>query len=386
MSGVFRGLEEHPTAGVDRWETPPKRSLPTVALVRAVVQRAHGGPEVLEVDEVPTPRPGPDEVLVEVSACGVNRLDVLQRDGPAVVAGFSLPHVAGMDVVGRIVDIGPVDVEPTPPGPGWRAPVVGDLVVVDPVVVCGPCPLRAERRETTCPELRAIGSTRPGGYADAVVVPLRNAWPVPDDTDPVELAALPVAFATAWHGLHTVGGLRADETLLVHAAGSGLSTAAIAIAKMLGAQVIATAGSSAKLDLATGIGADHVLSNRDPDWVESVRTLTGGGVDMAYDHVGPALFQATIDALRPFGRLVFCGTTTGTETTISLTSVYHNGKRLLGADAYTETDFAEVLAAHLSGRLRPVIDSVYPLERVAEAQARLDAPDAFGKVVLEVAR
>lgn len=386
MSGVFRGLEERPTAGVDRWETPPKRSRPTVTFVRAIVQRAHGGPEVLEIDEVPTPRPGPGEVLIQVTTCGVNRLDVLQRDGPAVVAGFTLPHVAGMDVVGRIVEIGPVDGEPTPPAPGWRPPVLGDLVVVDPVVVCGPCPLRAEHRQTTCPELRAVGSTRPGGYAEAVVVPLRNAWPVPTDTNPVELAALPVAFATAWHGLRTVGGLTADETPLLHAAGSGLSTAAIAIAKRLGARVIATAGSSAKLAGATAIGADHVLSNRDPGWVEAVRALTGGGVDMAYDHVGPALFQATIDALRPFGRLVFCGTTTGPETTISLTSVYHTGKRLLGADAYTEADFAEVLAAYLSGRLRPVIDSVFPLEQVAEAQTRLDAPDAFGKVVLEVAR
>jgi NADPH:quinone reductase-like Zn-dependent oxidoreductase len=341
--------------------------------VRAALHRAHGGLDVLEVTEVPDPAVGPGDVLIAVKATALNRLDVLQRQGPALLPGFTLPHIAGMDVAGEVVEVGDEVTSLRP----------GDRVVVNPALHCGECDVCHAGDDGYCPDTRVVGGNHPGGYAELCAVPASHAYRLPEGVDFAEAATIPTIYSTAWHGLLVTGDLRLGETVLVHAAGSGVSTAAIQLAKRAGATVIATAGSEEKLEVARKLGADVTLVNRDPGWVQAVKDATGGrGADLVFDHVGPALFQQSILALRPRGRLVFCGTTTGVEATFNLPYAYHFGMRILGADPYSYAEFAEMLEHYWKGGYEPVIDTELPLDQVAEAQRRLESGAAIGKVIL----
>jgi NADPH:quinone reductase-like Zn-dependent oxidoreductase len=343
--------------------------------MRAAIQRSFGGAEAVGIEEVPDPECGPADALIAVRACALNRLDLLQRDGPPVVPNFSLPHIAGMDVAGEVVAL------------GTRAEgvAVGDSVVLDPVVRCGHCARCTSGREAYCENLRTVGSTRPGGYAELVAVPARNCFASPAGLSAVEAAAVPVAAITAWHCLVRVGRLQAGETMLVHGAGSGVTTAAVAFAKGIGARVITTASSPAKAARAAELGADVVVDRSAEPWLAPVLDATGGeGVDLVFDHVGPAVFEESIRALRIEGRMVFAGTTTGDRVSFPLTAVYHGGRSLLGAGGWRASDFAAMLGDYARYAIRPVVDSVWPFDELAAAQARLGSGEFFGKVVLSV--
>lgn len=341
--------------------------------MRAAVQHRFGGPDAVEVVEVEDPRPGPREVVVAVRAAALNRLDVLQREGPALIPGFALPHVAGMDVAGEVVEVGDeVD-----------SVGVGARVLVDPAIRCGTCEACTRGDDALCGATLVVGGNRPGGFAEKVVVPAAALHPVPEGVDLVHAAAVPTAYSTAWKAVVVTARPRLGEWIMIHAAGSGVSTAAIQLAKRAGCFVLATAGSEAKLDVAKRLGADHVVNNRTGDVVAAAKEATGGrGVDIVFDHVGPALFQASLLALRPRGRLVFCGSTTGTEATFSLPHAYQSGMQLLGAGGYGRADFADMLAYVWRAGLEPVIDSVHPLDDIAGAQRRMERGDAIGKVVV----
>jgi NADPH:quinone reductase-like Zn-dependent oxidoreductase len=343
------------------------------AAVKAALHRAFGGLEVLEVTDVPDPVPGSGDVLVAVRATALNRLDVLQREGPALLPGFTLPHIAGMDVAGEVVAV----------GAGVAGVGVGDRVVVNPALHCGVCDACTTGDDGFCPNVAVVGGNHPGGYAELVVVPATHVYPIPDAMGFAHAAALPTVYSTAWHALVTTAKLQIGEWVMIHAAGSGVSVAGIQLAKRMGAKVIATAGSAAKLDLATRLGADAVVDNRTGDVIGAAKAATGGrGVDVVFDHVGPALFQVSLLAMRPRGRLVFCGTTTGDEATFNLPFAYHFGMQLLGADPYSYAEFERMLAYTLAAGFDPVIDSTYPLAEVAEAQRRMEAGDVLGKVIL----
>ena len=350
--------------------------------MRAQVQRAFGGPDVVAVEDIEEPLPAPDEVVVEVRACGLNRLDLLQREAP-LVRGFALPHVAGMDVAGVVVACGQ-DV-----GPGF--PAIGDRVLVDPVSTCGTCERCRSGLEPYCESLRTIGSTRFGGFAERVATPAAKCHPIPAGMSDVEAACLPVAYMTAWHALVTVGRVQPGETVLVNAAGAGVSIAIVQFARAAGATVIGTAGGDVKVAKALELGCAHAIDHYATDVGDAVLDLTEGrGVDLVVDHVGPALFDASIRALRIEGRMVFCGTTTGTTVDVDLPSIYHWGKRLLGAGGYRPADFATMLAEVERSGLRPVIDSVWSFEQLAQAQQTMADGGFFGKIVVtmepEVAR
>jgi NADPH:quinone reductase-like Zn-dependent oxidoreductase len=292
-----------------------------------------------------------------------------------MLPGFTLPHIAGMDVAGEVVAV----------GDGVTSVVVGDRVLVNPALHCGTCGWCRRGDDGFCTEVRVVGATVPGGYADRCVVPATHLHLLPDRVSYEEAATIPTIYSTAWHSLVTVGRLRIGETVMVHAAASGVSVAAIQLAKRIGARVVATAGTAAKRELALKLGADVVVDSRGEDVAGAARAASDGrGVDMVFDHVGPALFAASIFALRPRGRLVFCGTTTGTEASINLPFAYHFGIKLLGVDPYSYAEFGEMLAAYWDGGFTPVIDSVYPLElsAVQEAQTRLERGDVLGKVLL----
>lgn len=341
--------------------------------MRAALHRTHGGLDVLEVVDVPAPRPGPRDVLLRVVATALNRLDVLQRQGPPLLPGFSLPHVAGMDVAGEVVEVG-TEVEHV------RA---GERVVVNPALHCGACDACLRGDDGFCPDVKVVGGNHPGGYAELTVVPATHVYRIPDDVSYEEAATIPTIWSTAWHGLVATGRLRIGEWVMIHAAASGVSTAAIQLAKKIGARVLATAGSARKLDLARKLGADAVANNRDDDLVAIAKDVTGGdGFDMVFDHVGPALFQVSLLALRPRGRMVFCGTTTGVEATFNLPYAYHFGLELRGADPYSYAEFEEMLGYYWTGGFDAVIDSEYELESVAEAQDKLERGDVLGKILL----
>ena len=339
--------------------------------MRAALHHRFGGPEVLEIAEIGDPKPGPGEVLLAVRATALNRLDVLQRSGPALLPDFRLPHIAGMDVVGEVIDAGDTGV------------AVGTRVVVNPAVHCGDCEWCRAGDDGYCPATRVVGGNAPGGYAELLAVSASHVYPIPDRISYEEAVTIPTIWSTAWHGLVVTGDLRIGEWVMIHAAGSGVSTAAIQLAKKIGARVLATAGSERKLAFARKLGADAAVNNREGDIVAVAREVTGGrGVDMVFDHVGPALFQPSVFALRPRGRLVFCGSTSGVDATFNLPYAYHFGIKLLGADPYSYAEFAEMLDFYWTAGFEAVIDSEFPLERAADAQIKMESGDVIGKIVL----
>lgn len=354
---------------------------PGDAAVKAFVQRGFGGGDVVALETVADPVPAPGELLVEVRACALNRLDLLQRAAP-LVRGFSLPHIAGMDVAGIVV-------ARAPDLPDTVGPPVGARVLVDPVSTCGMCDRCRIGLAPYCENLRTVGSTRPGGLAELVTTPADHVYEIPAGMSFVHAATLPVAAMTAFHALeagHHVPG----ETVLVNGAASGVSCALLTLLGADGSTVITTTGGPDKVARALANGYHHVIDYRTEDVASAVARLTAGrGVDLVVDHVGPALFAASIASLAIGGRMVFCGTTTGTEATLALTDVYHWGRSLIGAGGYQASDFPRMLTAMNTvgsadgSSSEPVIDSVWPFAQTLDALAQLEHGPFFGKIVIE---
>ena len=359
--------------------------------MRAVRHHVHGGLDTLVVDEIPIPEPGPGEALVRVSACSLNHLDVLQRRGPALIPGFALPHTAGMDVAGVVEAIGSSgrggsggsgdDVGVGVGSDGGVA--VGTRVVVNPAVPCGDCPACRSGRDGQCPSAAVIGATRPGGYADYVLAPIANLYPVPDGRELTEAAVLPTIWLTAHHALHVTGRAAAGESVLVHAGGSGVSTAAIQLARAAGLRVLSTVSRADKADYVRQLGADVVIDTSREDTVARVREATDGrGVDLVLDHVGPATWASGIYSLAPRGRLVFFGNTTGNVVETDIVYAYHFGLQLLGSDPYDRAEFGPVLDQYWAGEFVTPIDSEFALTDARAAQEHLESRRATGKIVL----
>ncbi len=335
----------------------------------------HGGPEVLEWGELPDPEPRPDEVVVRVRACALNRLDLWLRNG---VPGhrFPLPLVPGSEIAGDVerAGVAAADVEP------------GTPVLVAPGLSCGLCDRCVAGDDMYCRHYGIFGEHRDGGYAERVAVPRRNLLPLPKGLSYVEAAALPLVFLTAWHMLVSRARLQALEDVLIHAAGSGVSSAGIQIAKLLGARhVIATAGSAAKLEKAIELGATHAIDYRERDFADRVREITGRkGVEVVLDHVGGEVFERSFRALAWGGRVVLCGATAGADATVNLRAVFFKSLSILGSTMGSLAELRRILEFVEAGRLRPVIDRTLPLEEAPAAQAALERREQFGKIVLTV--
>ena len=341
--------------------------------MKAVVQRGFGGLEALSYEDVPEPEVGPHDVLVRTGAAALNHLDVLQRRGPAMLPGFSLPHIAGMDVAGTVVAV----------GKEVAARAVGDRVLVNPALGCGTCPRCRSGDDGLCGDVRVVGATRPGGYAELCVVPADHVHPLPPHVGFEEAATVPTTYSTAWHALVTVGRLQPGETLVVHGAGSGVTTAAVQLATRLGARVIATSRSDDKLDLARRLGADAVVNTAREDLASACRELDRGrGGRRGPGPRGAGALHP--DPLRAAarGRLLFAGTTTGNRAEIDLPYAYHFGISILGVDPYAAAEFAEMLDFYWQGGFQPVVDSRFPLAGTPAAQARLESGASAGKILL----
>lgn len=334
----------------------------------------HGGPEVIELREVPDPKPGNGEILVRVRACALNHRDVWVRRG---MREPRLPHILGSDIAGEVAW--------TPPGRESFA--VGTRVVLKPTLTCGACEFCRGGHDNACVAIRVLGGAVDGGYAELISVARANVYPMPPGLSFAEAAAIPVAFLTAWHMLVTRAALQPGESVLVVGAASGVGSAAIQVARALGARVLATAGTEAKRRRARELGAEHVVDHHRERIADEVRRLTGGrGADVVLDHVGAVTWTESLGSLARRGRFVVCGNTTGNDVTLPLIQFYAQSQTIHGAFIGTAGEFGALLRVFATGRFRPVVDCVLPLARAADAHRRLEEGDHFGKIVLTVDR
>jgi NADPH:quinone reductase-like Zn-dependent oxidoreductase len=340
----------------------------------AVVLRSHGGPEVLTRETIDIAGPGPREVLVRVRAAALNHLDIWVRRGLPHLK-LTYPHRLGSDVVG--------DVEAL--GPGARGATVGDRVVVNPGLSCGLCASCLSGHDNLCAHYGILGEHTNGGYARHLVVPDTNLVPFPESMPVTDVAAIPLVFLTAWQMVVEKARISPGQTVLVHAAGSGVSSAAIQIAKLFGARVIATTGSDAKVARALALGADDVINHATHDFVAEVKKLTAKrGVDAVIEHVGGDMIARSVLVTANGGRIVTCGATAGHSPVIDLRHVFFRQIEILGSTMGSKSALLAVLEHVKAGRLHAVVDRVVPLWQAADAHRALEAREAFGKIVFEV--
>lgn len=342
--------------------------------MKAVFFSQHGGPGVLELGEVPDPQIKANEVLIEVRACALNHLDVWVRNGLPGIK-IPLPHILGCDVAGVVREVGDLVT--------WARS--GDEVMVQPGVSCGHCPECLAGRDNMCDEYDIIGYRRDGGYAELVAVPGVNIIPKPKNLSWEAAAALPLVTLTAWHMLVARAHLQPGEDVLIHAAGSGVGSLGIQIAKLLGARVIATASSDEKLAKARELGADETVSYSSDDWPRQVKRLTNGrGVDVVFEHTGEATWPGSILSLKKGGRLVTCGATSGFDARTDLRHVFYRHLTILGSMMGSKADLLAAMKFIESGQIRAVVDRVLPLAGARKAHELMEDRAQFGKLVLLV--
>jgi NADPH:quinone reductase-like Zn-dependent oxidoreductase len=340
----------------------------------AMVMRSTGGPEVLERAWLDLGELGPREVRVRVRAVAMNHLDLWTRRGLPNLR-YEFPHRLGADVSGVVEAL----------GPGARGVKVGDEVLVNPGLSCGVCERCLRGEDNLCRSYGIAGESRQGGYARHVHVPDTNLLPKPRNLSFVEAAAVPLVFLTAWQMVVRKGELRPGQTVLVQAAGSGVSSAAIQIAKMHGARVFATTSKDTKAARAKELGAEAVINYATHDFVTEVKRLTDKrGVDLVIEHLGGEIFAKSVLATAWGGRVVTCGATTGFAPQIDLRQIFFRQVQVLGSTMGSKGDLFEVLRHVESGALRPVVARTFSLWDATEAHRYLESGEAFGKVVLEV--
>jgi NADPH:quinone reductase-like Zn-dependent oxidoreductase len=343
--------------------------------MKAVIFREHGGLETLEYADVPEPKISVDEVLVRVRACALNHLDIWVRQGLGIP--IEMPHVGGSDIAGEVAAVG-ANVKNLKPG---------QRVIISPGVTEGTIDeYTASGWDSASPTFDIMGRKRQGGYAEFAKAHHSDVLPVSDKLSFEEWAAIPLVTLTAWHMLVTRAQLRAGETVLVHAAGSGIGAMAIQLAKLCGAsQVFTTVGSDEKAAKAKALGANVVINYRRQDFAEEVLKLTGKrGVDVIFEHIGPETWPKNLLCLSRLGRMVTCGATSGPQATVDIRYVYSRQLSVIGCFMGGRRELIEVLRLVEAGKLRPVLDRVFPLKEAAAAQQYMLDRKNFGKIVLKV--
>ncbi|MEJ2679547.1 MAG: zinc-binding dehydrogenase [Gemmatimonadota bacterium] len=338
--------------------------------MRAAIFHEHGDPEVVRVEDVETPQPGSGEVRLRVEAAGMNHLDLWVRRGLPVET--TMPHIGGSDVVGVVDSV----------GHGVDGGLAGQRFVVNPSLWCGDCEWCRRGEESMCVRYRILGEHTQGGFAEHVVVPARNLLPLPASYDGARVAAAPLVFLTAWRGLISRARLRPGERVLITGGSGGVSTAAIQIARLAGARVYAVT-STPFVDRVRELGADVVYDRNEVDFSKQVWMDTGRrGVDVVLDSVGENTFTQCVRALAKGGRLVVYGATTGPKAELDIRQAFWKQIEVLGTTMSNVREFEEVMGLILDGRLEPVLDVAWPLDRAADAHARLEGGESFGNIVL----
>jgi NADPH:quinone reductase-like Zn-dependent oxidoreductase len=344
--------------------------------MRAVLLRRHGGLDALALEDVPDPSPGPGEALVRVHAVAVNRLDCWVRINVGHAYQARLPLIPGYDVAGEIVRT----------GAGVEAAVPGDRVYVHYDYSCGRCRYCLADDESLCARYGVMGVDHDGGYAELVVAPGRNLFPLDDRVSFRAAAAAGSVYLTAYHMVFAKAQVRAGETVLVIAAGSGVGGAAAQLARWAGARVVTTAGTREKIERAVALGADAGVVHSQAPWSDEVLRLTEGrGVDCAIDHVGSATFGEVVRSLAGGGRMVLCGASSGSHAELDLIDLFARQIAIMGSSDGSRVELLEVLRLLAEGVIEPVVDSVHPLEAAAEAQRLLEERRHFGRILLDPA-
>jgi NADPH:quinone reductase-like Zn-dependent oxidoreductase len=341
--------------------------------MKAAVFHEHGGPEKIVYQEMPDPEPGPYDVLVRVRAAALNHLDLWMRRG---LPGYNLPlpHTSGNEGAGEVLKPG-LCVQ------NWKE---GDRVLITPAWSCGRCEYCTSNQDSMCREYGMLGVKRPGVFSEMAAVPADTLYPFPSNLSYEEAASVPLVFLTAWHMLVTRAGIRAGEDVLVQSAGSGVGIAAVQIAKLHQARVFATASTDEKLEKAAQLGADILINYKQKDFAEEIRKATGKrGVDIIFEHTGQEHFQKNILSLARNGRLVTCGATSGPNAQVDLRYIYSRQLSIVGSYMGGRRDMLEVLRFVSAGRLKPVIDSVFPLSELRKAEEKMEDRNVFGKIVVK---
>jgi NADPH:quinone reductase-like Zn-dependent oxidoreductase len=341
--------------------------------VKALQLVAHGNPGRFELRDLPDLTPGPQEAVVRVRACGLNRLDLWLEEGGLPIP-LRLPRTPGCEMAGEIIAVGEGVT-------GWRA---GDRVAVQSNLFCGECEYCARGEESLCLNGQLLGIQRDGGFAEQVAVPARVLVRLPEGVGFATSAALTLAGSTAMHMLTDRTRVKPGDWVLAIGGASGVGSAAIQIARQLGARVISTGSSEAKRALAQRLGAEWVLDSTRADWPAEVRKITGKrGVDLVVEHVGGAVLEQVFTCLARGGSVVTCGATAGREPTLNLWPFFVKQQRLIGSYGRNRADMAATLEWARDGKLKPVIDRVFPLAQAAEAFAQLRGRAVLGKVLVQ---
>ncbi|MBI5475386.1 MAG: zinc-binding dehydrogenase [Ignavibacteriales bacterium] len=346
--------------------------------MKAIRFHQFGGADVLKFEDAPIPKIGPNEILLQLKVAALNHLDLWVRSGDREKS-IPLPHIPGSDGAGVIAEVGSaVDFLKT-----------GDKVLISPGISCGHCELCLSGNDNLCRSYHVLGTKEDGTYAEFVKLPATNVLPIPSGLDFNQAAAVPLVFLTAWHMLVGVAKIKPAETVLVHAAGSGVGSAAIQIAKLFGLRVITTAGTDEKLQKAKSLGADDVINYKEKDFIEEIKRLTNKrGVDIVFEHNGGEIFEKSVFALAKGGRLVTCGSTDNYSARVDLRFLFAKHLSLFGSFMGTKKEMIDVMKFFEKGegtiQFQPVIDSVFPLEKAMDAHKRLEERKNFGKIVLSI--
>jgi NADPH:quinone reductase-like Zn-dependent oxidoreductase len=331
-----------------------------------------GGPEVLTYEDIPEAQLRKDQAMVRVRACSLNHLDVWVRKG---LPGVKLPHILGSDIAGDVVEVGEY----------VTGVKVGQRVLVAPMHFCGHCEKCLEGLQNQCRIFTVLGNAVDGGNCEFFAAPAANVIPIPDSLDFIQAASVPLVFVTAWHMLVGRANMRPGQTVLVLGASSGVGIAAIQIAKLFHCRVITTAGNEAKLAKGRELGADYGIDHYKQKISEEVRKITNKeGVDIVIEHVGAATWDESVKSLKSGGTLVTCGATTGPNVAIDLRHLFARQLSLLGSYMGTMGELHAVLRHVFAGRLKPVVDGVFPLSDIRAAHEHLEKSLMFGKVVLSI--
>ena len=364
--------------------------------MKAVLFRQHGGPEVLEYTDFPTPEPKPGETLIHLRAAALNRMDVMVRNGWLGIK-LELPHINGADGAGEIVALpkstgtvvsgAPAE---TKRGNGENkletgALEIGDHVVINANLGCGECEFCLAGKDNMCRDWHLLGETVRGTYAQYVVLPAKQLYRLPKDFDFHQAAAAALVYQTAWHSLVKRGGLQPGETVLIVGAGGGVNTASLQIAKWIGAQVVVVGSDSKKLELAESLGADHLIDrSKEEDWSKAVFLATNKrGADVAVDNVGTTFMQS-LRCLRKGGRLLTVGNSGAPKIEIDNRYMFARHLSIIGSTMSPLNEFREVMDLIVAGKLKPVMDRTYSLKDAASAQERLWRNENFGKITLDI--
>ena len=340
--------------------------------MKAVRIHQFGGPEVLMYEDILDPQPRKDQLLVRVKACALNHLDVWVRKG---LPGVKLPHILGSDIAGEIVEIGEYVT-------GFTA---GQRVLIAPIHYCGHCVKCAAGVQNQCREFTVVGNAVDGGNCELIAAHAADVISIPDSLDFNQASSVPLVFLTAWHMLVGLAAVRPGQTVLVLGASSGVGIAAIQIAKLFHCRVITTAGDERKLEKGRALGADYGIDHYKQKISEEVRKITNKeGVDIVVEHVGAATWDESVKSLKTGGKLVTCGATTGPNVAIDLRHLFARQLTLLGSYMGTMGELQEVLKHVFAGRLKPVVDRVFPLSDIRAAHEYLEKSQMFGKVILDV--